>query len=984
MRIMLTLIFLILVIVIVWSITRTDPQAAQLQRDTQRDKQWQAYIASFYRAAKTKGEKRLIEAMMAGRTVDSFMGEAADAQGEPGAVPHQENARDAAPTIQSATGVANETAAITEPLETPKLSQPIDGTLLLLYFGAFLFVASAGLFVAFAGLSGVIRTLVVIATMVVLYGGGFWLYGRSSKLRPAGVTFVAIGMAIAPLVGVAVYHYLATGLDAKVIWFGTSILCMSMYAYAFKRLKKPLLSYLFIFSFISLFESAIGVLDLAVPYYLWGLIVVGMLLRFWGLFRKHKELIEPADVSAQVLVPLSAFVSLYLIQDHGVGQLSIALLLAAIYYSIEGYAARRQDPVPYAFAAHVLYVLSLATGTYAITEENLGVASALLLLTAIHSLALYAMPRQNVIANNGATVAFFALIPVLFLGWSNSMVVLLGLGAIAVFGMMVAERQRRIDMYVGGSLSLIALPIFIGQVVIESHLSLAQQSAASFSAVAVLYLVAMLSRLRSSGVVWHENTAAMYLFSGFVALVPAWIDRGWTALAATYVFTVTLVLLAHKTKEAIWWLTAGFAVCAPVLLELGQMHDLVFSLSVLLALVANLVFTIVCREEANRWLVAVLMLVAPAAFGEGGLGFTWDAVGYAYGYLGVTWALILSRSIARGVVFASSKIPVISYYRSASYSYVTGYVCAAGASVLISLTTSNSYIHTTAILGVLLLALFVLSMRVEKSQVLLVLAPWIAQGLLVSAIRPDDMQTTGNFVVLLSLFLAVSSYAAARQAQVYLNKAAPSVVAACLVTVYLPVFLGAFYDTADLILPAALAAAGGTTLYHLWFRTQAEREMSGAIIVAALMWALYVLGVDNLQAYTHIVAATLAGYAWWRYIRNDAAGSDSYLKAMFIVATVPLVLQALGGQSGDMYGWWLILEQVGFMILGIILHRRFLTWWGLYVAVGSVLYQLRELRWAALTVLALFIIGIAVYRLSRTPEGRPNSNGSGATKSTGK
>ena len=86
---------------------------------------------------------------------------------------------------------------------------------------------------------------------------------------------------------------------------------------------------------------------------------------------------------------------------------------------------------------------------------------------------------------------------------------------------------------------------------------------------------------------------------------------------------------------------------------------------------------------------------------------------------------------------------------------------------------------------------------------------------------------------------------------------------------------------------------------------------------------------------------------------------------MFLLATVPLIMQALTGTAGDLYGWWLLLEQVGFMLLGIAINRRFLTKWALYVAVAAVLYQLRDLGWAALLVLALFIIGLSVNRLSK-------------------
>jgi hypothetical protein len=47
------------------------------------------------------------------------------------------------------------------------------------------------------------------------------------------------------------------------------------------------------------------------------------------------------------------------------------------------------------------------------------------------------------------------------------------------------------------------------------------------------------------------------------------------------------------------------------------------------------------------------------------------------------------------------------------------------------------------------------------------------------------------------------------------------------------------------------------------------------------------------------------------------------------------------------------------------IERRFVVRWGLYVAVGAVLYQLRGLGYAALAFLALFLIGLAVYKLQK-------------------
>jgi len=47
------------------------------------------------------------------------------------------------------------------------------------------------------------------------------------------------------------------------------------------------------------------------------------------------------------------------------------------------------------------------------------------------------------------------------------------------------------------------------------------------------------------------------------------------------------------------------------------------------------------------------------------------------------------------------------------------------------------------------------------------------------------------------------------------------------------------------------------------------------------------------------------------------------------------------------------------------ISKKIVTTWGLYAAVGAVLFQLRALGWAALSVLAIFLIGLAVYKIQK-------------------
>jgi hypothetical protein len=166
-------------------------------------------------------------------------------------------------------------------------------------------------------------------------------------------------------------------------------------------------------------------------------------------------------------------------------------------------------------------------------------------------------------------------------------------------------------------------------------------------------------------------------------------------------------------------------------------------------------------------------------------------------------------------------------------------------------------------------------------------------------------------------------------------------------------------------MPLGLLIAGALLYYYIRATTQEYREMVGGVIVMAIYWFMGFWGIHAIQAYTHVLVALFGLYAYWRHIRGEIAQSDQYLMIMLATATVPLAIQAIGGQAGGLYGWWLLLEQVLFMLIGMAIGKRFVTMWGLYVAVGAVLYQLRNLGWAALTFLAVFLIGLAVYRLQK-------------------
>jgi hypothetical protein len=148
------------------------------------------------------------------------------------------------------------------------------------------------------------------------------------------------------------------------------------------------------------------------------------------------------------------------------------------------------------------------------------------------------------------------------------------------------------------------------------------------------------------------------------------------------------------------------------------------------------------------------------------------------------------------------------------------------------------------------------------------------------------------------------------------------------------------------------------------------REQLGGTLLVALFWQLYYFGITDFQVFAHLTAALLTFYAYVRHTNKQTSVSDSYIAAALCTATIPLALEALSSSSsrGDMLGLWLLLEQIAFLVIGVTIKKPLLTKWGLYVGIAAVLYQLRDLGWAMVAVLSLFLIGIAIFRALKQPE----------------
>lgn len=923
--------------------------------------EWIRFIAAYRNLAKNKSEKALIDRMLSD----------ADKQGisagailtEPGLELVQKQPQMAAATAQ----VDYQYEPV--PAREYNISKvETDNVSLLLYFGAFLFVASVGLFVAFGGANGAVRTTAAFLVMIVMYGAGIWLFRNKPKLVQAGIAFSGMGMTIAPLVGVAAYYYLFAQTNGPAIWFATSLMCMAMYIHALWIFRQPLVSYILIFTFLSLFESGVSIIEAPIYYFGWAMALVGIILAVASRLKGFwPEMQESSRGSSQLLLPLSVLASLVLLPNHGAGQLGISLLFAAAFYGLEALNTEGSARENNAVTTHIASVVGIICINYAASQSWTFVAVSILIINVVQLLAILIVKQAGALWRNFASVLMLTAMAGWAAAWVNSGVLLAATALLVCIGMVVWISQMRIESYALSVLAWMALPLVLGQEFLTVRLEPASQAALMLSALLVQLGLYMWHKPKSKNASWEVPAQQLYLFSAIAVLVAALFATPWLCFVLSAAIVGTIILLAEHETDGDWAVVAGVMAVVPALRAFGSPGALVAA--TLAALLVNIMLSLRFRQAHNRWISTVLWLFLPVSLGSGITAFNWTAATYAWAYLAVMLGLILSRVIARGGLLVSSKVPLASYAKSASYSYVSGYCLAALLSVCLALTASDSRLHASLILSILTVIFYWLGRFIEKRTDFLAVIPLLAQGVLWSVMRPVAGEQSMVIYLLLSTALAVVSYFLPAEVPVADAANSPSAVArlqegAVAATYVAPAAVMAISGTIW-PMPFGLMIAGLVTYYHVRNTTQQNRELAGAIVVASILWFMWFLEVRELQAYTHVIVAMFAAYAFWRSERGEAAQSDQYLMYMLAMATIPLGLQALGGQAGGLYGWWLLLEQIAFMLIGMAIKKRIVTLWGLYVAVGAVLYQLRDLGWAALTVLAMFLIGIAVYKLQK-------------------
>jgi len=247
-------------------------------------------------------------------------------------------------TIAQTTAAGQTVAAATQPALPTAPTEPlaergmkaIQNINVLLYLGSFMIVIAAGTFVGsnYGSIDNLTKVLLLGTLSAIFYLTGLGLYSYTDKIKPAGVTFTAIGLLIAPLVGLSVQNLLYANKPSGGIWLVTTAVMLVMQLVAYVSLKKTYIAYFSALTTISLFQALTATVSAPVYWYGWSMMLTSLLYIVLARTVRDQELTTALDTSAQIFVPISVALSLIGWSTYGLWSVGVQLILTSVFYLI--------------------------------------------------------------------------------------------------------------------------------------------------------------------------------------------------------------------------------------------------------------------------------------------------------------------------------------------------------------------------------------------------------------------------------------------------------------------------------------------------------------------------------------------------------------------------------------------------------------------------------------------------------------------------
>lgn len=263
-----------------------------------------------------------------------------------------------------------------------------------LYIASLLLVAAGALFLG-TNLPTLLKFVGVCGITALFYTAGFVLHRKVPRLRPAAVAFAGTGLALIPVVGLALYNFALQ--DGPIAWLTTSLLGLAAYSFAAVRLESRVLAYLSLTFVVSSTWSGVSVLGGALVWYFTAMIGLAVLLTLLTALRPRwlpplyvrpliqlHPLVVPAVAVSVTVVPLLFTKAEY----------ALVMFLCGLYLAVVAAIEGRFRLLNF-YGARAALTVAGAALVWELTDRPSSMALAISALLAIQALAV-GFARQQV------------------------------------------------------------------------------------------------------------------------------------------------------------------------------------------------------------------------------------------------------------------------------------------------------------------------------------------------------------------------------------------------------------------------------------------------------------------------------------------------------------------------------------------------------------------------------------------------------------
>ena len=287
-----------------------------------------------------------------------------------------------------------ESAAIRAVEEARKTRRDLRNINIALYAACLLLVAAASLFIGLA-IPASARFAGVSAVAGLFYAGGLAIHARSRRLRPAGVAFTGTGLALIPVVGLALNNFVLR--DAPLAWLATSVVGTAAFAYAAAKLDSAVVAYLSMTFLLSTALASGAAMRSGIVWYFLCTVLLATVISLLALRRPvwlNNLYLDAFVRSHRFLVPATAAVAAATAPELGGWQFSFLFLSFAGYYAVLFLQGPRRERLMNSYGFRITATAGLTVLGYKLSDDAAIAILVLSLLLLFQAAGLLAWRRH--------------------------------------------------------------------------------------------------------------------------------------------------------------------------------------------------------------------------------------------------------------------------------------------------------------------------------------------------------------------------------------------------------------------------------------------------------------------------------------------------------------------------------------------------------------------------------------------------------------